>query len=123
MAQKHYVTWDEVEQFITDVAKRYEFAGLTGVYGIPRGGMCLAARLSYKMDIPLLAAPFKGCLIVDDISDTGETLIHYARNTSGGGVSKGYHIVTMYYRNGSLVEPEYYKYTKEEKWIVFPWEE
>ena len=123
MTQKHYVTWDEVEGFIKDVIKRYEYAGITGVYGIPRGGIILATLISYKMKIPMLMAPTKGCIIVDDISDTGETLIHYVRNTSGGGENKGYHIVTMYYRNGSMVVPEYYKYTKEGKWIVFPWEE
>ncbi len=122
MAQKEFVSWDQVESFVDDVIKRYEFSGITGVYGIPRGGMIMAVRISYKMDIPLLMAPYKGCLIIDDISDTGETLIHYDRNTSGGGESKGYHIVTMYYRKGSLVVPEFYKFTKEEKWIVFPWE-
>ena len=122
MAEKEYVSWDMVENFAIEVAKRYEFVGITGVYGIPRGGVSIAQRLSYLLDVPLLQAPFKGCLIIDDIADTGESLIHYARNTSGGGEDKGYHIVTMFYRKGSFVIPEFYKYMKEEKWIVFPWE-
>ncbi len=122
MAEKEYVSWDMVENFSIEVAKRYEFAGITGVYGIPRGGISIAQRLSYLLDVPFLLAPCKGCLIIDDIADTGESLIHYARNTSGGGEDKGYHIVTMFYRKGSFVIPEFYKYIKEEKWIVFPWE-
>ena len=122
MADKWYVTWGDVNEFIKNEANRYKDEKITGVYGIPRGGLVLADRLSRGMDIPMLLAPFHDCIIMDDISDTGESLLHYDRNSSGGGNRKGYHIVTMFYRKGSLVIPEFYQYIKEDKWIVYPWE-
>ena len=122
MIKKYFVTWQEIEKFTLDVVERYKDTKITGVYGVPRGGLILATLLSYKMDIPMLLAPCKDCIIIDDISDTGETLLHYDRNTANGGVSNRYHIVTMYYREGSLVKPEFFKYLKTDKWIVYPWE-
>lgn len=63
-------------------------------------------------------APTKGCIIVDDIVDTGETLLHYK-----SGAYSTYEVVTMFYREGSLVKPDYYFAKKEGEWIQFPWEE
>ena len=121
--EKWYITWELVENFIDEIIEHYKDSGITGVYGIPRGGIILASILSYRMNVPMLLAPHKNCIIIDDISDTGETLLHYDRNTSEGGVKKGYHIVTMFFREGSSVVPEFYKYKKTDRWIVYPWEE
>lgn len=123
MPEKLYVTWENVESFVTEVAKMYKNKNVSGVYGIPRGGIILASLLSYKLDIPMLLAPAKNCIIIDDIADTGETLCHYAKNSSGGGESKGYHIVTMFYKEISVVKPEFFMFFKEDKWIVYPWED
>ena len=122
MVQKQYVSWQDVTDFVIDVAKRYENVKVSGVYGVPRGGVIIATLLSYKMDIPILFAPAKDCIIMDDISDTGETLIQYAKNTSGGGIDKGYHIVTMFYKETCSVRPEFFKFIKDDKWVVYPWE-
>ena len=122
MDNKWYVTWEHVDNFIDDVIKRYKDIPLSGVYGIPRGGIILASILSYRMDIPMLMAPAKDCIIIDDIADSGETLLHYDRNSSAGGVKRGYHIVTMFFKESSSVKPEFFKYLKTDKWIVYPWE-
>ena len=119
---KEKVTMTMVKKFIKDVAKHYKDANVSGVYGIPRGGMILAVYLSYKMNIPLLLAPYENCIIIDDISDSGETLKHYRYNSSGQESHK-YHIVTMYYNESSAVKPDYFRYYKTDKWIVYPWEE
>lgn len=118
---KEYVTWKDIENYIEQVAKYYENSNITGVYGIPRGGLIFAVMLSHRMNIPLLQAPCKDCIIIDDISDTGESLLHYQNNSSGNEKLK-YHITTMFYREGSLVKPEYYSNLKEDKWIIYPWE-
>lgn len=120
--EKEIVSWQDVEDFVHEVAERYKYQKVAGVYGVPRGGVIIAVLLSYLMDIPLLYAPHRDCIIIDDISDTGETLLHYDRNTCEAGKNKGYHIVTMYFREGSLVIPEFYKFKKTNKWVVFPWE-
>lgn len=107
------VTWFDVETYIASL-EPYLPKNPSGVYGIPRGGNILATLISYYYDIPLLQAPAKGCIVVDDIADTGETLLHYK--------SKGYFITTMYYHKQSKVVPDIWFAEKNDEWIVYPWE-
>jgi len=76
--------------------------------------------ISYKLDIPLLMNASKGCLIIDDIADSGRTLLHFTENDTQ---FNKYFIATMYYHQRSIVKPNYYKFEKNDKWIVFLWEE
>lgn len=115
------VKWQDVEDYIHHINDKYNDKNLSGVYGLPRGGLIFAVMVSHLMNIPLLNAPINGCLIIDDICDSGESLLHYERNSSA--VNKPlYHISTMYYKENNLVVPEYYWGTKKDEWIVFPWE-
>jgi hypoxanthine phosphoribosyltransferase len=115
------VTWVEVDQFIEDVFNEFNNKELTGVYGLPRGGLVLAVMLSHKLNIPLLMAPTKNCLIVDDICDTGESLIHFIKNSSS--LDKvNYFTATMFLNNTAIVKPDFSSLTKTNEWIVFPWE-
>lgn len=135
MVEKEYVTWKMVEEFICRISALFEGKNISGVYGIPRGGLVLAVMLSHKMGIPLLSAPSEGCIIIDDICDSGESLLHYYNNSSrlkptlssyaeDDGWTPPYHIVTMYYKENKLgVLPDHYFKLKKDKWIVFPWEE
>lgn len=110
---KVYVTWEEVMQYCKLAAECFE--GVKGVYGIPRGGLVFAVILSHMLNVPLLAAPCEGCLVVDDIADTGETLVHYKQC--------GYKITTMFYNKISVVKPDFSMKEKNDLWIVYPWEE
>lgn len=119
--EKVFVSWEQVDKYIDNVIieiKNKNFKP-TGVYGIPRGGNILSTLLSYRMNIPLLAAPTKNCIIIDDIADSGRSLLHYTKNDTQ---FNDYYITTMYYHNRSLVIPNFYSYNKKDKWIVFPWE-
>ena len=119
---KEYVTWDEVRDFIYGkVAPMHLDEAFTGVYGLPRGGLCLAVMISHALNIPMLAAPASGCLIVDDICDSGESLVHYYKNSSGE--RQNYRIATLYYKENALgVVPDLYDFVKRDNWVVFPWE-
>ena len=110
-----------MEDFANDLIKEMKARNFqpTGVYGVPRGGLILATLLSYKLDIPLLLNASKGCLIVDDIADSGRTLLHYTENDTQ---FNKYFIATMFYHKRSIVTPNYYKFEKTDKWIIFPWE-
>lgn len=110
------VSWAEVDIFIDMVARHLQILGTCpGVYGIPRGGLPLAVMISHRCNISLLAAPCKGCLVVDDISDTGTTLLPY--------VGKDYHIITMKVRSATKVRPEcFLDETSGGEWFIFPWE-
>lgn len=123
MVKKHYVTWESVRMFIKEVATEYKDIEFSGVYGLPRGGLVLAVMLSHTLHIPLLAAPDNECLIVDDICDSGESLLHYIKNSSDNNYKKCKKVVTMYYSSNSVVTPDLYWEFKYDNWIVFPWEE
>ena len=120
------VTWEQVNDYLNKIVKNASTIGCTGVYGIPRGGLVLAAWLSHKLYVPLLSAPSPNCIIIDDICDSGESLMHYSKQTSTIGAEnrKEYFITTMYHRHNELgICPDYYYALKGDKWVVFPWEE
>lgn len=119
---KSYVKWASVEEYVDNIVDHYKGKGLTGVYGLPRGGLVIAVMVSHRLGIPMLMSPIQDCLIVDDICDSGESLIHYYENSSAF-AKPLYHITTMYYKDGAKVTPEYYMFNKKDRWIVFPWEE
>lgn len=119
--EKVYVSWKDMEDFANDLINEMKTRNFqpTGIYGVPRGGLILATLISYKLDIPLLLNASKGCLIVDDIADSGRTLLHYTENDTQ---FNKYFIATMFYHKRSIVTPNYYKFEKTDKWIIFPWE-
>lgn len=121
MVEKVYVSWQDMETYINELIKDIKNKNIkpTGVYGIPRGGLIIATLLSYKLDIPLLTAPAKDCIIIDDIADSGRSLCHYTENDTQ---FNKYYITTMYYHQRSMVKPDFYLYLKEDSWVVFPWE-
>lgn len=119
---KRYVTWKEVGEYVEALCEKYKDKDIKGVYGIPRGGVCLATMISYKLNIPLLLGPINGCMIVDDICDSGESLLHYAKDTSGN-EKRDWIITTMFYKENELCKPDFSFLEKENDWIVFPWEE
>ena len=79
-----------------------------------------AVILSHRLHIPLLMAPGDGCIIIDDIADSGRSLIHYTKNDTQ---FNKYYIMTLFYATRSVVHPDYYSRVKqEEDWVEFPWE-
>lgn len=117
------IDWNKLEEYVQTLADKIQKDSakrtVTGVYGPPRGGLVPAVMLSHKLNVPLLLAPCEGCIVVDDIADTGVTLQHFAE--------KGYLIAVILYKPCSKVVPNYYAVKSTRKtfggaWIVFPWE-
>jgi len=111
-----YINWNTFNDMITHLINRVRNDNIIfdGVYGIPRGGLILAVVLSHRLKLPLLLAPSNNSLIVDDISDTGETLMGLKHKK----------ILTLFYTTWSITKPDYFYDYKIHKtdWIVFPWE-
>ena len=119
-------SWDEFSQDLIVLAKRIEAQIIErslrfdGVFGTPRGGLEVAIPMSHYFDLPFLAAPTSKSLVVEDIADKGESLLHQR--------TIGCFIATLYYHPQSLVVPDVWlrqkpKDTEEvEMWIRFPWE-
>ena len=109
-----YFTWSEFDKSVDYIAKQCKSLKFSGIYGVPRGGLCLAVALSHKLNIQLIEKPLKNSLIVDDIFDTGITLSNF-KNIEGANffvlVSKKkpiwWNTVTLSYKK---------------EWIIFPWE-
>lgn len=120
-----YVDWKDVEYFVNEVAHEYRSKEFDGVFGLPRGGLVFAVMLSHRLNLPLLMAPTNKSLIVDGICDSGESLVHYIKNSSSEDeVKERPTVCTMYYNENKLgVVPDYYMFIKSDRWIVFPWEE
>ena len=68
------LSWIEFDECINSIYKQCKNKKFEGVYGFPRGGLCIAVALSHSLELPLLDEPKNNSLIVDDIYDTGYTL-------------------------------------------------
>ena len=109
-----YFTWSEFDKSVDYIASQCNIKKLSGIYGVPRGGLCLAVALSHKLDIQLIEKPLKNSLIVDDVYETGNTLSYY-KNIEGVNF-----FVLVSKKKPIWWNTVYLTYKKE--WIVFPWE-
>ena len=44
-----YFTWEEFDKSVEYIANQCKFLEFSGIYGVPRGGLCLAVALSHKL--------------------------------------------------------------------------
>ena len=109
-----YFSWVEFDKSVDYIANQYKFCKLSGVYGVPRGGLCLAVALSHKLNIQLIEKPLKNSLIVDDVYETGITLSKF-KNIEGANFFVLFSKKKPIWWNSVTLS-----YKKE--WIVFPWE-
>ena len=110
----NHFTWSEFDKSVEYIANKCKFLEISGIYGIPRGGLCLAVALSHKLKINLISQPIKNSLIVDDIYETGITLKTF-KNIEGA----------MFFVLFSKDRPTWWNsvnISEKSEWIVFPWE-
>ena len=109
-----YFTWREFDESVEQIANNCRFKEFSGIYGVPRGGLCLAVALSHKLKIELISEPLKNSLIVDDVYETGLTLTAF-KDIEGA----------MFFVLFSKIKPIWWNtvfLSKKNQWIVFPWE-
>ena len=110
-----YFTWNEFDKSVDFIANKCKKLKLSGIYGVPRGGLCLAVALSHKLNIQLIEKPLKYSLIVDDVFETGITLRSF-KDIEGANffvlVSKK---KPIWWNTVNL--------SHKKEWIVFPWED
>lgn len=113
-AKKEIIGWDEITDWIDSLSKQIVGKKYSGIYGVPRGGVILATLLSYKTGLPLLLAPQKNCLVVDDDASTGITLLPYYNR---------FDIALMYINPDCNIVPTYLYKTYGDTYKVFIWNE
>ncbi len=109
-----YFSWREFDESVEQIANKCRFKNFSGIYGVPRGGLCLAVALSHKLKINLISEPINNSLIVDDVYETGLTLNTF-KNIEGA----------MFFVLVSKITPTWWNtvhISKKKEWIVFPWE-
>ncbi len=90
---------------------------ITKIYGVPRGGLVPAVMLSHLLELPLILD--KGeideeTVIVDDIVDTGKTILKLPRKAL---------IVSLFYKPHSMIIPDFYaREVANTEWVIFPFE-
>ena len=110
---RHF-TWSEFDKSVEQIANKCKNSEFSGIYGVPRGGLCLAVALSHKLKINLIPEPINNSLIVDDVFETGITLKTF-KDIEGA----------MFFVLFSKIKPTWWNtlYVSEKKeWIIFPWE-
>jgi hypoxanthine phosphoribosyltransferase len=142
-------SWDEILSKSIRLAEKIrasENFQFDCIVGVSRGGLPLTRIMSDLMDIqnvmitrceyyndigekkkkPIITQKIQGnisdrnVLVVDDVADTGESLIvikSYLELKRPSQVK----IATVYIKPWCKVLPDYYV-SKTEKWIIFPWE-
>ncbi|GAF83972.1 unnamed protein product, partial [marine sediment metagenome] len=113
-ATEYSLTWSAFKVECRLMADRLKaFAKERGVYGIPTGGCFVAQELSKLLGCHVLDTPKPGCLVVDDLVDSGKTMKPF--------VEDGYTCDALFYKPHS---PAGYApgARKTSAWVQFPWE-
>jgi hypothetical protein len=140
--------WDEIYDMLLNLATRIKRSGFQPdlIVGVSRGGWIPGRILSdllgnahtanVKIEFyvgigqtsrkPVVTQPIseeianKRVLVVDDVADTGESLIvalEHVRERSAGEIKT----VTIYHKPHSKFKPDFFAETTSH-WIIFPWE-
>ena len=109
------LSWTQFDQAVAVLAERFAATPMTGIHGVPRGGLCLAVALSHALQQPLLAEPAADALIVDDVYETGRTLqalqARFPQAAFAVWVSK---CPPLWWQAAEV--------TDRSDWLIFPWE-
>ena len=111
------LSWAEVGILADAVAnrnfRRLSDDGHPGVFGVPTGGSVLAALLCGRHGYTQLNEPVDGCLVVDDLVDSGRTLEPFHR--------RGLHCDALFRKPHSPAHLASAAATTS-GWVRFPWE-
>ncbi|OGZ06181.1 MAG: hypothetical protein A3C93_05665 [Candidatus Lloydbacteria bacterium RIFCSPHIGHO2_02_FULL_54_17] len=112
-------TWEEFEEDCVKVALWAEGRHIKNVYGIPRGGLVAAVRLSHLLDVPVVLNRddiSRDTLIIDDIIDKGDTVERLLSV-----IGEHHHVASLYFNKAAKHAPHFFA-RERKSWVLFPWE-
>jgi hypoxanthine phosphoribosyltransferase len=141
-----YLEWKDIEELVEGLADKMDGFNPDVLIGISRGGLVPVRLLSDYLNNPNVAifriefykgigqtnekpeithpltidVKGKKVLIVDDVSDSGKSLIVAKEYIEKLG-AKEVRIATLHYKPRSSFKPDYYV-GETDAWIVYPWE-
>jgi hypoxanthine phosphoribosyltransferase len=125
-SKKVFLEWGWIDQQVTTLGEiiKESVSEFAYISGIPRGGLIPGAYLSHYLGMKYI--PYneakqlpigfrKQVLVVDDICDSGMTLLEASEF--------GFQTAALSMRYSSPFIPEFYSIKIEtDDWLVFPWE-
>lgn len=141
-----YPTWGDIERMCLTLADKVKDYKPDVLVGISRGGLVPVRLLSDVLDnfniaimkiefyksmgkterAPVITQPLnvdlkgKKVLIVDDVADTGSSLIAARDHVKNLGADE-IRIATLHYKPESKLKPDFF-IEETEAWVVYPWE-
>ncbi|MBR2922783.1 MAG: xanthine phosphoribosyltransferase [Alphaproteobacteria bacterium] len=143
MDDKIYISWEEFHQDVKNLCKKIKATGqeFNKIVAISRGGFIPAGIIAYELGIRNSAviniSTYVGSkhlklnevdkpqsvgtidektLIIDDISDSGQTFEVMRRTFPSG------KFVTVYAKERGVLQADIFERQFPEKWLVFPWD-
>jgi|TARA_R100000027_G_scaffold59924_1_gene50427 hypoxanthine phosphoribosyltransferase len=124
--KKVFISWEDIELDVQKIVA--QVSNVDYVVGIPRGGLIIAVMISHRLGVKHMTIDHlekleefgldidkKKILVVDDISDSGQTIKRY--------IKEGYTTATLDVRHTTVAVPEHYaNWIDNTNWIVYPWE-
>ena len=150
MAEIKYLhaTWQDIQRLCEEVAERVRRSGFVPdiIVAVARGGFPPARIISDILDVrrvasitieyykavketksePKIVFPLnadvrgKRVLIVDDVADTGHSLLAAKEHVEKAGASE-VRVATLHYKPWSVLKPDYYA-LETDAWIIYAWE-
>ncbi len=144
--KKRLYSWPQLVKDCLVISKKLSTQNFDCLVAISRGGLIPATILSYLLDIKKIhvigydyylkpgvrkklrqiSAPeqkIKNChiLLVDEIADTGHTLLAASQFLK----NKGNKVTTvaLHWKTKSKIKPDYFVHKVKDIWIVYPWDE
>ncbi len=124
---KYNLAWDYYFRLINKLHKKIDWDAeeFDYIVAINRGGNIIGTLLSHKTRLPLVVMDKEEVpdvrgkiLIVDDISDTGRTLMKVISNLQSG---TSYRTATLHVQPHTHQVPNYFVATTR-VWVVYPYE-
>ncbi len=110
-------SFQEMKEDVEKLAGFLKGKRVKKVYGVPRGGLIPAVMLSHLLSLPLILNKEEideETVIVDDIVDTGNTILKLPQ--------KGL-IVSLLYKPHAMIAPDFYaREVANNEWVIFPFE-
>ena len=108
-----YFSWEEFDEAVAKTPKPIAHE----LFPLPRGGLVYAVALSHKFGLPLTTRATVKSIFIDDIADSGKTLLE-AR------IRHGNHPVHCLFKKSNCTQRGVFGIIEDDTddWIVFPWE-
>lgn len=120
---KYRYSWKQFDYDTYCIFAWARYKDFKNVYGVPRGGLGLAVKLSHLLGRPQILLKSEvdaNTLVVDDICDNGDRIAELEDWWAKRGFTPK--IATIFYKEGVKRRPDFFVRRKKVSWIWFPWE-